>query len=242
MKVLFFQLCCLLVVISSAFAQVPNSLTSQEKSDGWKLLFDGKSLNNWHNYGKKGVGTAWKVFDGALMLDASNRNGNKTVGGGDLVTDEIFKGNYEFKIEWKVTPLANSGIFFFVTEAASYKEIYHTGLELQVLDNAIYKDAKEDNKRRAGDLFGVISTAIIEVKPVGEWNQLHVINKNGSLRIFMNGFEIHDVKFNSPEWKKFVGNSLLKDAPVGKGRFDGRIGLQDWGSSVYYRNIKIKTF
>jgi hypothetical protein len=232
---------CLFISIYS-YSQAPNTLSPQEKNEGWRLLFDGKTLKNWHNYGTKGVGTAWKVSDGALVLDATNRSGNKTIGGGDLVTDESFKGNYEFKIEWKVTPLANSGIFLFVTETPAYKEIYHSGLELQVLDNAIYKDAKDDNKKRAGDLYGVVSTAIMEVKPVGEWNQMHVVNKNGTLKVFMNGFEIHDVKFSSPEWKDFIGKSFLKDAPVGKGKFDGKIGLQDWGSSVYYRNIKIKTF
>jgi hypothetical protein len=224
------------------FSQQPNALTKQEKQEGWKLLFDGKSTKNWHVYNQKEVGSAWKIQDQSLMLDATKRTGNKTEGGGDLVTDEVFKGDYEFKIEWKVTPLANSGIFLFVTESPAYKEIYHTGLELQVLDNAIYKEAKEDNKKRAGDLYGVVSTAIMEVKPVGEWNQIHVINRKGTVKVFMNGFEIHDVKFSSNEWKESIGKSLLKDSPVGKGKFDGRIGLQDWGSTVYFRNIKIKTF
>jgi hypothetical protein len=81
----------------------------------------------------------------------------------------------------------------------------------------------------------------MEVRPVGEWNQIHVINKKGVVKIYMNGFEIHDVKFNSNEWKESIGKSLLKNAPVGKGKFEGRIGLQDWGSTVYFRNIKIKS-
>jgi hypothetical protein len=229
------------LIARSSFSQQPNTLTALEKQEGWRLLFDGKSVKNWHVYGQKGVGPAWKIQDQSLVLDASNRTGNKTNGGGDLVTDEVFKGDYEFKIEWKVSPLANSGIFLFVTESPSYKEIYHTGLELQVLDNAIYKDAKDDNKKRAGDLYGVVSTAIMEVRPVGEWNQIHVINKKGVVKIYMNGFEIHDVKFNSNEWKESIGKSLLKNAPVGKGKFEGRIGLQDWGSTVYFRNIKIKS-
>lgn len=221
-------------------AQSINTLTAQEKKDGWKLLFDGKTLTNWHNYGKKGVGPAWRIEDGAINLYAPNRTGNKTVGGGDLVTNEVFTGDFEFMVDWKVSRLANSGIFFFVTEAPAYKEIYHTGLELQVLDNAIYAQAKDDNKKRAGDLFGVVSTGIMEVQPVGEWNRIHVTHQKGRLKIVMNGFQIHDIKLDSPEWKNTLASSLLKEAPVGKGKYDGRIGLQDWGSTVWYRNIKIR--
>jgi len=232
----------LLLLLPLAFvqAQTLNTLTEQEQKEGWILLFDGKTLNNWHNYNQKTVGPAWKVMDGAIMLNAPHRSGNKTPGGGDLVTNEVFTGDFEFKIDWKVSPFANSGIFFFVNEAPEYKEIYHTGLELQVLDNAIYENAQEDNKKRAGDLFGVISTSITEVNPVGEWNNLYVIYKKGKMKVFMNGFEIHDNNFLTPEWKNIISKTFLKDAPIGKGKYSGRIGLQDWGSTVWYRNIKAR--
>jgi hypothetical protein len=42
------------------------------------------------------------------------------------------------------------------------------------------------------------------------------------------------------DWKKKVAESGLKNAPLAKGSFKGRIGLQGWGSTVWYRNIKIK--
>lgn len=219
----------------------PNTLTEQETQEGWRLLFDGKSTANWHTYGGSGTGPAWTVIGGALHLFVPERAGNKSKGGGDLVTDEEIKGDFEFKADWKVGHLSNSGIFFFVTEDPVYKEIYHSGMELQVFDDSILEGVEEKNSHRAGDLFGLANAAGNYVLPRGQWNKVHVIHKNGRFKVFMNGNQIHDLDLRSEEWKKAVAGSGLKTAPISTGRFTGRIGLQDWGSSVSYRNIKLRT-
>src|SRR5688500_12233339 len=115
-------------------AQSVNTLSAQEKKEGWKLLFDGKSLKGWHTYGKKGIGPAWKIDQDALQLHVPERAGNKTKGGGDIVTDETFTGDFELKFDWKITRLANSGVFLFVTESPKYENAHNTGLEFQVTD------------------------------------------------------------------------------------------------------------
>ena len=218
----------------------PNTLSEQEMQEGWKLLFDGKTTQNWHTYGGKEVGPAWRVIGDELLLFVPERAGNKAPGGGDLVTDEEFEGDFEFKIDWKVSRLSNSGIFFFVTEDTAYKEIYHTGMELQVFDDTILEGVEEENSHRAGDLFSLASVTGNPVLPVGQWNQVHVIHRNRKFQVFMNGEQIHDLDLNSAEWKKAVAGSKLSTAPISQGKFTGRIGLQDWGSSVSYRNIKIR--
>jgi hypothetical protein len=230
----------LLLSIIQLFAQTPNTLTPQEKKEGWKLLFNGKDVSGWHTYGKTGVGSAWIIEDNALKLNVPERAGNKAKNGGDLATDQTFKGDFEFKADFKVERFTNSGIFFFVTEAPEYKEIYHTGLELQVLDNAIYEGAPE-NKHRVGDFFSVSNARIREPKAVGEWNQLHFKLKGKVLSVYMNGYLIQEHNVESADWKKRVAESNLKTAPISKGQLTGKIGLQDWGSSVWYRNIKIRT-
>lgn len=220
-------------------AQSINTLSSSEKKDGWILLFNGKDKTGWHSYGKKETGSAWIIDGNALKLNVPNRAGNKAVNGGDIVTDAVFSGNFELKADWKVSRLANSGIFFFVTENADNVNMHDTGLELQVLDDAIYEGAKE-NTHRAGDFFGVANARLREVNPAGEWNQVHVVLQNNKLTVKMNGFTIQEHDLSSDDWKNRIANSGLKNAPISKRQFKGRIGLQDWGSTVWYRNIKLR--
>jgi hypothetical protein len=221
-------------------AQSLNSLSAQEKKEGWKLLFNGRDVAGWHKYGAKGVGSSWQIDQGALTLNVPNRVGNKASDGGDLVTDAVVTGDFEFVAEWKVERFTNSGIFFFVQEEPQYKNIFDTGLELQVLDDAIYEGAAE-NKHRAGDFFSVANARVRELQPVGGWNKVHFTLKKNKLTVSLNGYSIQEHDLNSPDWKQRVAGSKLKDAPISKGRFSGRIGLQDWGSTVWFRNIKMRS-
>ena len=217
-----------------------NTLSAQEKKAGWKLLFNGRDTQGWHVYGGKKAGPSWQIEQGALKLNVPNRVGNKAPDGGDLVTDAVFTGDFEFTAEWKVERFTNSGIFFFVQESPQYKNIFDTGLELQVLDDAIYEGANE-NKHRAGDFFSVANARVRELKPVGGWNKVQFVLKKNKLTVSLNGFSIQEHDLTSEDWKKRVAESKLKDAPISKGQFTGRIGLQDWGSTAWFRNIKIRS-
>jgi hypothetical protein len=230
---------CLVLFVEQAVAQVINSLTAAEQKAGWRLLFNGRDLKGWHAYGANAPGTAWQIEQGALKLHVPERAGNKAINGGDIVTDEIIKGDFEMKVEWKVSKFANSGIFFFVDEAPRYKNMHDTGLELQVIDDAVYEGVKE-NTHRASDFFGVANARIREVNPVGSWNQIHFIMKANKLTVIQNGFIVQEHDLSGADWKQRIAGSNLKAAPVGKGNYRGRIGLQDWGSTVWYRNIKLR--
>ncbi|MFZ9660794.1 MAG: 3-keto-disaccharide hydrolase, partial [Chitinophagaceae bacterium] len=128
-----------------------NTLSKKEKADGWQLLFDGSTKNGWHIWHSKSDGSAWKVEDGTITLDASKKQNWQTLGGGDLVTDESFE-NYHFSIEWKISPKGNSGIIFCVNEDDKYEHTWHTGMEMQVVDNEGHPDGKIF-KHQAGDLY-----------------------------------------------------------------------------------------
>jgi len=226
-----------LVALPALFllAAIPVSRAAHSKNaDGaWKTLFDGKTTKGWHTYGKSQPDPQWEVKDGALHLNKAKK------GQGDLTTDGVY-GNFDLKLEWKISPKGNSGILFYVHEdTTKYKDSYNTGPEMQVLDNDGHPDGKI-HKHRAGDLYDLIPCSKETVRPVGEWNEVEIYSKDGTLKLFLNGVNVVSTTLWSEEWKKMVAASKFKQWP-GFGTFKtGRICLQDHGNEVWYRNIKIK--
>ena len=218
---------------SSKMDAAQTNATTPVMQDGWQILFDGKTTNGWHTYGKIAVNERWKIADGALYID------NTVKEGGDIVTDEEFD-NYDLKLEWKISKNGNSGIIININEdTAKFKETYRSGPEVQVLDNDGHPDGKII-KHRAGDLYDLIKSSSEPVKAVGEWNAVEIISDKGSLKIFMNGINVVTTTMWNDNWKQLIAGSKFKDMP-GFGTFKkGKIALQDHGNAVWYRNIKIK--
>ena len=219
---------------SQASAMSPNTLTQQEKKEGWELLFDGTTTNGWHKYGNSPVGAAWGVKDGTLHLNAAIKDA-----GGDIVTEQEFD-NFHFKYDWKIDTNGNSGVIFYVHEdAAKYKWPWYTGPEMQVLDNNGHPDAKII-KHRAGDLYDLISSSKETVKPALEWNTAEIKCVNGKLDLYLNGENIVSTTMWDDNWKKMVAGSKFKSLSDFGTYKKGKIALQDHGNNVWYRNIKVR--
>ena len=220
-----------------AFAQ-PNTLTRAEKKEGWKLLFDGTTMNGWHKYGGTPVGSAWKANNGMIYLDTSIKENWQIKDGGDIVSDEEY-GNFDLKLEWKISKDGNSGIILFIHEdKQAYTWPWMTGPEMQVLDNDGHPDGKLI-KHRAGDLYDLISCSKETVKGPGEWNEVEVKSLNGKLDLFLNGVNVVSTTMWDDNWRKMIAGSKfasMKDFGTYK---QGRIGLQDHGNEVCFRNIRI---
>lgn len=215
-----------------------DTLTVAAPVEEWISLFDGQTFNGWSKYGGGEVGKAWKIENGEFYLDASNKDKWVEGDGGDIVTNEEFE-NFHFKTEWKISPNGNSGIIFLVHESPEYSNTYHTGPEMQVLDNNGHPDAKIIS-HRAGDLYDLIVSSQETVKPVGEWNQAEVILNQGKLDLILNGVTVVSTTLWTPEWDALVAGSKFKDMP-GFGKYKkGKIALQDHGDVVHYRNVMIK--
>jgi hypothetical protein len=215
-----------------------NTLSSKEQKAGWKLLFDGTSTNGWHTFGQQKVGAAWNIENGSLHLGTAAKEGFQTSGGGDIVTDDAYE-NYHLKLEWKISKNGNSGIIFDVQDDRSkYEYVWHTGPEVQVLDNDGHPDGKI-TKHRAGDLYDLISVSKETVKPVGEWNQVEIIHNNGKLELRLNGYTSVSTTMLDDNWKALIAGSKFRNMPdFGKFR-SGHIALQDHGNEVWFRNVKI---
>ena len=219
-------------------AEIQDSVAMETAQVEWISLFDGQTLNGWSKYGGGEVGKAWKVENGDLFLDATNKANWKTGDGGDIVTNEEFE-NFHLKYDWKIAQNGNSGVMFFVHESPEFKTPWNTGPEMQVLDNEGHPDAKIIS-HRAGDLYDLIVSTEETVKPFGEWNQAEIIANNGKLDLILNGKTIVSTTMWTPEWEALVAKSKFKDMP-GFGKYKkGKIALQDHGDLVSFRNITIK--
>lgn len=216
-----------------------SALTEEEQKDGWISLFDGQTTKGWHKYGNKPIGSAWKIVDGTLHLDASQKDNWQIRDGGDIVSDDEFD-NFHLKLEWKIDTCGNSGVIIYIHEdSVKYKWPWMTGPEMQVLDNKCHPDAKII-KHRAADLYDLITSAPETVKPALEWNLAEVKSLNGNLEFFLNGTKVVSTTMWDEAWFKMIAGSKFKSMKDFGTYKKGRIGLQDHGNNVWFRNIKIK--
>ena len=219
-----------------------NVLSAAEIKEGFKLLFDGKTMTGWRNFKKQTIGKDW-IIDSAEQSIALNvtkkADGHwQAEDGGDIITDDSFE-NYEFQIDWKIDTCGNSGIIYNVIEHPTAEYVWHTGPEMQVLDNKCHPDAKIV-KHRAADLYDLISSTSEPVKPALEWNQAKLIQNKGKIEHWLNGVKVVEYDMNKPEWKAMIGKSKFAKMPLFGKSMKGHLALQDHGNKIWYRNIKIK--
>lgn len=212
-------------VISAA--ECTNALSTQEHQAGWRLLFDGKSLDQWRSYKEEDVDPGWAIENGCLT---------RVGWGGDLITREQF-ANFELKLEWRISEAGNSGIFIRGDESG--RSIHHTGFEMQVLDNAGHSDAKYPS-HRAGAYYDMIVPDHDTSKPVGYWNQVHIIADGADVEFRLNGRTTAKFQQGSPEWQALYQQSKFTDRPKYGSLLKGHIGLQDHQDKVWFRNIRIR--
>ncbi|MCF8318388.1 MAG: DUF1080 domain-containing protein [Haliscomenobacter sp.] len=214
-----------------------NKLTPAEIKKGWKLLFDGSTLTGWKTYNRTDMATSWGVRDGAIFLDA--KKGRSDIAKGDLVTLEDYD-DFEFSVEWKISDCGNSGIMYRIVEDPKYKQPYLTGPEMQVLDNKCHPDAKIIT-HRSGDFYDVMASKTENVKPAGEWNSVRIIMKGYKLEQWQNGVRQIKLTLGSDEINAIVEKSKWKNQKDWGKALIGKIGLQDHGDAVWFRNIKIRS-
>lgn len=210
---------------SSGLPVADNTLSSAEKKDGWLLLFDGQTMDQWKNYRKQTVSKKWIVKDGELTLLGR--------GGGDIMTRKTYE-NYDLKLDWKISKGGNSGIFILADEKAS--TIYFNAPEIQILDS----NPKTKAQHKAGSLYDMVASPVESHKKAGEWNSVRITIIDSRLQVFQNSIKTVDITVGGDKWNELINKSKFKKwQGFGKNKI-GAIGLQDHGNVVSFKNIKIK--
>jgi hypothetical protein len=181
-----------------------------------------------------------KVFPDCCKIEYGTFTMN-SVGGHedqDIITNKKYR-DFALSLEYKLTKAANSGVIFQVAEDTIYKFPYETGPEFQVIDHENWPDKLEDWQINGAN-YAMYPPMVKPYKPVGEWNQLFLFVKGNEVTQILNGQVVVKYVKNTEEWNK-LRNSGKWSAFPDWGKFDeGYISLQNHGTKVWYRNIKLK--
>ena len=159
----------------------------------------------------------------------------KRVGnGGDIISDAEFT-DFDLRWEWRLTPGANSGLKYFVTEERASA----LGHEYQLIDDSQHADALRGAKWQTAAFYDVLPATNRTIKPVGEWNQARVLVEGNHVEHWLNGKKVVEYEFGSDDWNKHLKASKFKNMKSFAKEMKGHIDLQDHGNEVAYRNIKL---
>ena len=218
----------------SFLAAQPNTLTPDEIRQGWKLLFDGKSTDLWRGVLQETFPSrGWEVQDGMLVVLGQ--------GSGDIVTRRSYS-SFDLRVDFMMTPGANSGVKYFVQEYPDKKAAL--GMEYQILDDPSWKDKMPDARGKGfmASLYDLEPADAKAPRPVGEWNEARIMVKGKHAEHWLNGEKVLEFERGSGAFRKWVAGSKFRDVPgFGEGA-DGLILLQGHGTKVFFRNIKVREF
>ena len=219
---------------------IANTISEREATEGWKLLWDGKTTNGWRgakldHFPEKG----WSIDNGVLKVLKSG--GGESTNGGDIVTTRPYK-NFILKVDFKITEGANSGVKYFVDTNLNKGQGSAIGCEFQILDDKKHPDAKLGvlGNRTLGSLYDLIPAPNDKPFRSGFFNTAMVVVKGNHVEHWLNGVKIIEYERNNQMWGALVNYSKYKDWPNFGNAEEGLLLLQDHGDEVWFQNIKIK--
>lgn len=215
---------------------VEEEKTQVVKENPWIWLFDGSSTDGWRAFNGEVLPKSWVIEENTLK---SLGNGGDI--GGDIVYSTKEFENFELSLEWKIAEGGNSGIFYHVKEGKEYKAPYECSPEYQVIDQLGFPHELEPWQSIAADYgMHVADTTKLIVKKAEEWNTTRIVFTPQKVEHWLNGNKVVEFVPWTPEWTDKKENGKWKDYPNYGLAKKGFIGLQDHGSFVWYKNIKVR--
>ncbi|MFT4691583.1 MAG: 3-keto-disaccharide hydrolase [Verrucomicrobiia bacterium] len=218
------------VGLSTAAAAPKNSLSTTEKADGWRLLFNGKNLDGWRTYGPAGtIRDGWQI-EGGLLVKKANTSG------GDIMTKETFV-DFEFTWEWNLAKDGNNGVKYFIIEERK-RTIGH---EYQILDDFGHPDGKKGKDRQVAGFYDVLPPS--DDKPrrePGKWNQSRLVVKGNQVEHWLNGAKVLAYECGSKRVLDAVQESKFKKVEGFGMKVRGHILLTDHKDECKFRNLKLR--
>jgi hypothetical protein len=230
----------LIIIITGLFftgcKKADNKLTSQETAEGWALLFDGKSLDGWRDFkGGTPVTAPWKVEKGTLTSLGTGSDST-----GYIVTAKQYE-NFIIDFDWKISEGGNSGLLYHVVERPEFKVPYVTGPEFQLIDDAGYSGPIEEWQKAAADYaMYVCDPAKKVLNKAGKWNNSKIVFDNGHVEHWLNGQKVIDFEAWTDDWFTRKKSGKWDFAPEYGLARSGNFAVQDHGSRVWFKNMKIK--
>ena len=224
-----------------------NALTEQEKSEGWILLWNGVDFDGWRGVGLDAIPAGhWVIEDGAIRKlaggEVPRQADGQPVQGGDLMTAAAFE-NFDLRFEWKISPGGNSGLKYNVSEEISKAfapQNAAIGFEYQCLDDTAKYEPPILPNQTTASLYDLVPAGAKTLQPVGEFNASRVVFRGNHGEHWLNGAKVLEFELGSPEMENRVAASKFKSIPDFAAKRAGRIVLQDHGSAVWFRNIKLR--
>lgn len=224
-------------------------------------LLSKEHATQWRGYGAKTLPPGWILSNNMLWVDNDKINEKVNDVSYKGSRDIIFSGQefeyFELTIDWKIGKGGNSGIFYHVKEG--YGGPSDISPEYQLIDDENYA-SMHNNLKDYNAQFGAKHPEQLQdwqktgadyamhpadeskkvLHPAGEWNTTKIVVAPGKIEHWLNGKKIVSFNPDSEDWqtRKSVGK-WAKSTNYGKFK-TGYIGLQYHGSSLWFRNIKIK--
>lgn len=203
------------LALAAALTFTSLSLHAEEKEEGYKVIFDGKSLDGWKINESK---DSWKFEDGMLIANGGRSHIF-------YVGDEKPFKNFELKVDVKTKKNSNGGIFFHT----KYQDDNWPaqGYESQV------NNSYNSDPQKTGGLYNTVKIAESSAKDDQWWTQT-IIVKDKHVVVKIDDKVV--VEFDEPADKKGADGKLREKLS------EGTFALQahDPGSTVMYKNIRVK--